>query len=181
MALPGQPSAARGKDDGTELLAALYDEYAPALYRYALGFLRDAQRAQDVVQEVLLRAWRNPDKVDPATGSPRGWLFTVARNVLTDQWRAEQSRPREVHDEPALLAAPADDVVDRLVESWTVEAALQRLSFEHRSAVVQVHVLGRSVEQAAAALGIAPGTLKSRTFYGVRALRTVLIEMGAAQ
>ena len=163
----------------TALVEALYDEYGAALHRYAYRFLGDAARAEDVVQEVLLRAWKNPDKVDPASGSPRGWLFTVARNVLTDAWRAEQSRPREVNDDRAVDEQSVDAEVDRLVETWTVEQAMQRLSPEHRSVLVEVHVRGASVAEAAASLGIPEGTVKSRTFHGLKALRRVLVEMGA--
>lgn len=165
--------------DRTELLGSLYDEYGPGLHAYAVRFLGDASRAEDVVQEVLLRAWRNPDKVDPASGSPRGWLFTVARNLLTDAWRAEQARPREVNDEPALDRASDPDPVDRLVETWTVETALGRLSHDQRAAITEVHMRGCSVAEAARRLGIPEGTVKSRTFNGLRALRAVLLEMGA--
>lgn len=169
----------RGSDSA--LLEALYDEYGASLHAYARRFLGDSGRAEDVVQEVLLRAWKNPDKVDPAGGSPRGWLFTVARNVLTDVWRAEQARPSEVHDDRLLDAQLVEDDVDRLVETWTVEQALSRLSHEHRAVLVEVHVRGASVGETAARLGIPPGTVKSRTFHGLRALRRVLVEMGAAQ
>ena len=167
--------------DGTALVEALYDEYGAALHAYACRLLGDPARAEDVVQEVLLRAWRNPDKVDPARGSPRGWLFTVARNVMTDAWRAQQSRPLEVHDERALDEHRVDHDIDRLVESWTVQEALSRLTPEHRAAVVEVHVRGRTVAETALRLGVPEGTVKSRTFHGLRALRRGLVEMGAAQ
>ena len=165
--------------DGIALVEALYDEYGAALHRYACRFLGDPARAEDVVQEVLLRAWRNPDKVDPSKGSPRGWLFTVARNVLTDQWRAEQSRPTEVNDDRALQDRSVDDDVDRLVETWTVEHALGRLSHEHRTVLVEIHIRGRSVAETARLLGIPEGTVKSRTFHASRAMRRVMLEMGA--
>ena len=167
--------------DGAALIEALYDEYGPALHGYAYRFLGDAARAEDVVQEVLLRAWRNPGKVDPASGSPRGWLFTVARNVLTDSWRAEQSRPREVNDDRALTEHAVDADVDRLVETWTVEQALGRLSPDHRAVLREVHVRGCSVAETALRLGIPEGTVKSRTFHGLRALRRVLVEMGEVE
>lgn len=165
--------------DRAELLGSLYDEYGASLHTYALRFLGDASRAEDVVQEVLLRAWRNPDKVDPSTGSPRGWLFTVARNLLTDAWRAEQARPREVNDDAVLDRASEPDPVERLVETWTVEMALGRLSRDHRAVLTEIHIRGCSVAEAARRLGIPEGTVKSRTFNGLRALRAVLLEMGA--
>lgn len=168
-----------GRRDGAELLGALYDEYGAALHAYARRFLGDPARAEDVVQEVLLRAWRNADKMDPDRGSPRGWLFTVARNVLTDLSRAEQTRPREVADERALLEKSTADPIERLVEVWTVEAALERLSHDHRAVLTEVHIRGCSVAEASRRLGIPEGTVKSRTFKGLRALRVVLQEMGA--
>lgn len=178
--MPTSPRTGRApRRDDAELLGALYDEYGASLHSYARGFLGDAARAEDVVQEVLLRAWRNPDKVDPASGSPRGWLFTVARNVLTDVWRAERARPREVDDERALLERAVEDPVERLVETWTVEAAMERLSADHRAVLVEIHIRGCSVAEAARRLGIPEGTVKSRTFKGLRRLREILREMGA--
>lgn len=162
----------------TALVAALYDEYGPALYRFAYRFLQDRGRAEDTVQEVLLRAWRNPARMDPATGSPRAWLFTVARNVLTDQWRADQARPRTVGDESVVATVPADDIFERLVETWQVEDALTELSLDQRRVLVEVYYRGRSVNEAARELGIPAGTVKSRTHYALRTLRAALVERG---
>ncbi len=164
----------------TALVAALYDEYGPALYRFAYRFLQDRGRAEDAVQEVLLRAWRHPERLDPATGSPRAWLFTVARNVLTDQWRADQARPRTVADETAVEAVAAVDVFDRLVEGWQVEEALGDLSLDQRRVLVEVYYRGRSVAEAARELGIPAGTVKSRTHYALRTLRAALERRGLA-
>jgi RNA polymerase sigma-70 factor (ECF subfamily) len=162
----------------TRLVAALYDEYGPALYRFAYRFLQDRGRAEDTVQEVLLRAWRHPDRLDPASGSPRAWLFTVARNVLTDQWRADQARPKTVADDRAVEAVPADDVFERLVEAWQVEEALGGLTLDQQRVLVEVYYRGRSVGEAARVLGIPAGTVKSRTHYALRTLRAALERQG---
>lgn len=163
------------------LIAALYDEYGSALYRFAYRFLGDRGRAEDVVQEVLLRAWRHPERLDPATGSPRAWLFTVARNVLTDLWRAERTRPRTVAGERAAESLPADDEFERLVESLQVEAALAELSVDQRRVLVEVFYRGRSVAEAAHELGVPAGTVKSRTHYALRTLRAALERRGLAR
>ncbi len=184
--VPAEPPAARAATGGdmstaeTALVAALYDEYGPALYRVAYRFLQDRGRAEDAVQEVLLRAWRHPERLDPATGSLRAWLFTVARNVLTDQWRADQARPRTVADETAVEAVAAVDVFDRLVEGWQVEEALGDLSLDQRRVLVEVYYRGRSVAEAARELGIPAGTVKSRTHYALRTLRAALERRGLA-
>ncbi len=162
----------------TALVAALYDEYGPALYRYAYRFLQDRGRAEDAVQEVLLRAWRHPERLDPKTGSPRGWLFTVARNVLTDQWRADQARPRTVATDGVESLVVEDDIFERLVEGWQVEEALSELSVEQRRVLIEVFYRGRSVAETARVLQIPAGTVKSRTHYALRTLRAALERRG---
>ena len=102
-------------------------------------------------------------------------LLAVARNLLTDLHRASGSRPETVGDR-ALAELPAPDELDRAVESWRVTAALGRLSLQHREVLVHAHWLGRSVAETAALLGVPPGTVKSRTYYALRALRLALDE-----
>lgn len=162
-------------------MRSLHDEHAGVLYSFVRRYVDDPSRAQDVVQETLLRAWRNLDGIDPRRGSPRSYLFTVARNVLTDMWRADERRPRLVHDDDALAAVPSPDAVDEAVEGWLVEEALGRLSAEHRAVVQALYYDGHSVGEAARLLGLPEGTVKSRAFYAVRALRSAFEEMGVAR
>lgn len=161
-----------------ELMTALYTEHYDALLGFVYRYVRDRHRAEDVVQETLLRAWRNIDRIDLARGTVRSYLLTVARNVLTNAWRDEQRRPRLVSDDTAIAAAPSDDDVESMVEEWLVAAALDRLSTEHRAVVVALYYQGRSVAEAAQQLGVPPGTVKSRAYYAVRALRSAFEEMG---
>jgi len=160
------------------VLRTLYDEHAGPVYAVCLRWTGDAQRAEDVVQEVFLRAWRNLGKVDFAGQGARPWLLAVAKNVLIDYHRAQQRRPVTSDDDSALAVLPAPDELDRAVESWQVAAALARLSQEHREVLVHAHWLGHSVGETARLLGIPAGTVKSRTYYAVRALRLTLEEMG---
>jgi RNA polymerase sigma factor (sigma-70 family) len=74
------------------LLKALYDEHAAILWRYAMRLTGDASRAEDVVQETLLRAWQHPEVMDDPERSPRAWLFTVARNMIIDERRSPRFR-----------------------------------------------------------------------------------------
>ncbi len=157
----------------------LYAEMAGPLFGYALRLSGDRARAEEVVQETLLRAWRRAGELDLAPGALRGWLFTVARNLVTDLRRADAARPVTVEDEHALSAVPALDELDRAVHGWTITEALARLTAEHRSVLVETFYEGRSVAEAARRLGVPAGTVKSRTFYALRALRLVLEEMGA--
>ena len=160
------------------LMRALYDEHAGALLGYALRLAGgDRQRAEDIVQETLLRAWRHPEVLAEERGSVRPWLFTVARNLAVDGHRARRARPREVSDE-ALAVVPAADELDRALEAWQVAAAVAKLSPDHRAVLVETYYRGRSVAEAAAVLGVPPGTVKSRTYYALRALRLALQELG---
>uniref|UniRef100_UPI001F22BDF7 sigma-70 family RNA polymerase sigma factor n=1 Tax=Actinomadura craniellae TaxID=2231787 RepID=UPI001F22BDF7 len=157
-------------------MRALYAEHGGALLGYALRLTGgDRQHAEDVVQETLLRAWRNPQAL---AGRPvRPWLFTVARNLVVDAHRARQARPPETGDD-ALAVLPVGDDIDRALESWTVAEALADLSGPHRAVLVETFYRGRSVAEAAQALGIPPGTVKSRTYYALRALKLALEERG---
>ena len=159
-------------------MRALHAEHAGPLLRYAMYLTSgDRQRAEDVVQEVLLRAWQHPEAV---SGQPaRPWLFTVARNLVIDGQRARRARPQEV-GEAALGLAPAADDVDRALESWAVADALGALQPDHRRVLFETYYKGSSVAEAAAELGIPAGTVKSRTFYALKALKLALEERGLA-
>lgn len=169
-------------DTGTSderLVRALYAEHAGPLLGYVLRLTGgDRQRAEDLVQETLLRAWRHPEAL---SGRPvRPWLFTVARNLVVDDHRARRARPPEI-GEGALAAVASDKPdLDRVLESWAVAEAVASLRIEHRSVLLETYYRGRSVAEAAAALGIPPGTVKSRTYYALRALRLALEERGLA-
>jgi RNA polymerase sigma-70 factor, ECF subfamily len=160
-----------------ELLRTLHDEHGSALFSFVLGLTNgDRGRAEDVVQETLLRAWRRPAVLEQE-GSPRSWLFTVARNIVVDQWRAGKRRPEESWAE---LPEPGveQDGTDRALQSMLVGEAMRTLSVEHRAVLLECYFRGSSTSQAAARLGIPAGTVKSRTHYALHALRLALQEMG---
>jgi RNA polymerase sigma-70 factor (ECF subfamily) len=92
-------SAVVGQGDA-DLLRALHDQHAQALWSYVVGLTGgDRGRAQDVVQETLLRAWRNPAALEQAGGSQRNWPFTVAKRIAIDQRRSANRRPELVTDQ----------------------------------------------------------------------------------
>lgn len=158
-------------------MRAVHDEHAGALWSFALRLTGgDRVRAQDLVQECLLRAWRHPEALDPSRGSVRGWLFTTARRVAIDEWRRREVRPEVITDEVPEVAAP--DELDGAMQSWLVEDALRSLSPAHREVLVECYYRGQSVADAAATLGVPAGTVKSRTYYALRALKLALQERG---
>ncbi|MGX5657906.1 sigma-70 family RNA polymerase sigma factor [Geodermatophilus nigrescens] len=159
---------------------AAYAAHGPELYRFALRQLGDGGAAQDVVQEVFLRAWRASDSFDPQLASLRTWLFAIARNVVVDEARRFAVRPwqRQLTDDAGADTPPAAAADEGLVDAWVVEEALRRISPEHRTAIVQTHLRGRPYGEVAAELGVPVGTVRSRVFYGLKALRLALDEMG---
>jgi RNA polymerase sigma-70 factor (ECF subfamily) len=161
-----------------DLVRALYSEHAGPLLRYTLHLMSgDRQRAEDIVQETLLRAWMHPEAI--ADRPARPWLFAVARNLAVDAFRARKARPNEV-GEAALEFLPVPDDAERALESWAVADAIRSLRIEHRRILLETYYHGRSVADAAAVLGIPAGTVKSRTFYALRALKLALEERGLA-
>jgi RNA polymerase sigma-70 factor (ECF subfamily) len=162
------------------LMRALHEEHAAALWSYALHLTSgDRIRAEDVVQETLLRAWRSPAVLDQSQGSARAWLFTVARRIAIDGWRSATARSEISTDRPPDRVVA--DGTDRAVQGWLVAEALAELSERHREVLLLCYFQGYSVADAALKLGVAEGTVKSRTHYALRALRLVLEERGVTQ
>lgn len=163
-------SRARQKTGDEALIRALYEEHGRALLAYAQRLTGDRSAAEDVVQETLIRAWKNPDSLVNGKGSVRGWLLTVARNIITDRYRAKAARPTEVAESPGKPPVEKDHA-DAVVDSMLVMEALDRLSPDHRDVLREIYFQGRSVAEAAKALGVPPGTVKSRSHYALKALR----------
>ncbi len=133
------------------------------------------------MQETLLRAWQHPAAFDPERGPARAWLCTVARNLVIDAHRARQARPPEADGEALERVAeqtPGEDEIEQALQSWAVAEAIRTLSPEHRAVLLETYYRGRTMVEAAAALGIPVGTVKSRTYYALKALRLALQERG---
>jgi RNA polymerase sigma-70 factor (ECF subfamily) len=157
------------------LMREIVDRHRVPLHRFLTRLLLGQDElAEDVVQETLLRAWRNRAMLaaDPAKIAP--WLYTVARHAAIDAMRARQARPPEV-SLPDLNRIPAaDDEMDRVVSVHSVRRALTQISPEHRQVLLEIYYRNASVAQAAQRLGIPEGTVKSRAYYAVRSLHAAI-------
>ncbi len=177
--LPAGPAAVPDRYAPEPALRELYLAHGAALLGYLVRLTDgDRHRAEDILQETLVRAWRHPDARGDAGGWSRPWLLAVARRIAIDQVRAARARPSEVGDERLAERPVAEDRFDRLIDRAEVRAALLTLPVRLREVLVEVYFRQRTVAETAAALGIPEGTVKSRTYHAMRALRQELLDRG---
>jgi RNA polymerase sigma-70 factor, ECF subfamily len=166
-------------NDDDRIVAELYREYHRPLLSFVMKLVGgDRQWAEDVVQETMIRAWRSVDQLDAEGGSLMPWLATVARRVVIDDRRRKAARPQEAGEGPLETLQIADGMED-LLRTVVVTEALKALSPSHREVLNETILQDRSVNEAAEVLGIPVGTVKSRTYYALRALKVALEERGA--
>jgi RNA polymerase sigma-70 factor, ECF subfamily len=172
--------SSRPRTDDTDLssergLRHAWTAHADELYGYARKALGDSAAAEEAVQETFVRAWRAADSYDPERPL-RPWLFAILRNVVIDEARSRGRRPLPTQEPPEIV--DLTDHWERAVDGWLVEEALRRIRPEHRIVLVETFYRGRGYGDVARQLGIPEGTARSRAFYGLRALRLALEEMG---
>lgn len=147
-----------------------YDAHGPELYRFCRAMLGDGSLAEDAVQESFVRAWRSHERFDPATASLRTWLFAIARNVVIDMHRRSAARPvvgGQLHDGMAAVGDHADQVVLGL----QLRQGLAGLTDDQRHAVTEIALRGRTSADVAQELGASDSTVRSRLYYGLKAMR----------
>jgi RNA polymerase sigma-70 factor, ECF subfamily len=151
-----------------------YAAHSGELYGFAVRSLSDAGLAEEAVQETFLRAWKAGERFDPEIGSLRTWLFAILRNVVIDLGRARASRPRVAEGG----VEPSVEPLEQALLAWQVEEAMRRIGEDHRRVLLETHFRARPYAEVAAELGVPEGTIKSRVYYGLKALRVALEEMG---
>ena len=157
------------------VVPALHADHGDALFAYSLQLASgDRQRAEDLMRETLVRAWRHTGVLNLLERrSVRTWLLTTARNMSIDELAQRSSGTPEVNNDPFPARAGTDEA-GRGVEARVMAEALDRLAPVDRKVLVECFYRGRSVAEAATRLGVPPGTVKSRTYNALRALRLAL-------
>ena len=152
-----------GDDDAVR---TLYRQYGRLVFTIAVRILGNRQQAEDATQQAFLQAWRAASTFDPDR-DPAPWLATITRRVAIDMQRSEARRPAtsiEVTgaDEPALITLPPS--AETVWETWQVRTAIDSLPPDEREIVRLQHLEGHSQSEIAEKLGLAIGTVKSRSF-----------------
>lgn len=164
-----------------EAFARLYDMYGAAAYSLALRIVRDRELAADVVQNVFLAVWTGATQFDPGRGQPSTWIMTMTHHKAVDVVRREQRRrtePLEVVGDEAAESTPVEEQAWRGVARDQVRAALRRLPDPHREVLELAYFAGYTQTELADRLAVPIGTVKSRTFAAMKALREQLAAAG---
>ena len=172
--------AAVGESDQLAL-KELYRRHGPAVYGLARRVVVDADRAEEVVQEVFLRLWNEPERFDPTRGALRSFLYRQAHSRAVERIRSEEARRRreERHDREQLH--PAYDVeieAWELIRSELVKDALDTLAEGEREAITLAYFGGRTYREVAVLLDLPEGTVKSRIRLGLNKLADELEAAG---
>ncbi len=172
---------ARSAQGDESAFADLYDATVSVVYGVVIRLLRSSDLAAEIVQEVYLMAWQQAEKFDPARGTTKAWLCTMAHRRAVDRIRSStRRRDREEHyqaDEQATASEdPTWEGVESGLDSEDVQTGLAQVSEVQRQALNLVYFRGLSHQEVAEHLKIPLGTAKSRIRDGLVSLRTVLGE-----
>jgi len=164
-----------------EALGEVYDQYASFVYGLALRVIGDRHAAEDVSQDVFIALWERPAAFDPARGSLRTWLGTLAHRRSVDWVRREEARRRRAERAASRGDLPPDveEMATALVTAERVRAALDLLPPDQQSAIHLAYFGGKTYRQVAEVLAIPEGTAKSRLRLGLRRIADALEAQGA--
>jgi RNA polymerase sigma factor (sigma-70 family) len=155
----------------------LYRKLGRPVFSVAYRILGDRGLAEEAVQLTFLQAWQAADRFDPQRDIAP-WLFTIARRVAIDVYRRERRHQAEELGDRDIATLPPS--MEQAWTAWEVRRALDQLPAEERDVLRATHFDGMTHEEAARALGIPIGTVKSRSFRAYRRLAEFLAHLEEA-
>jgi RNA polymerase sigma-70 factor (ECF subfamily) len=164
-----------------DALAEVYRRHSGAVFNLARRVLGDAQRAEEIVQEIFVRLWNEPDRYDPDRGSLRSFLLAQAHGRSVDALRSDASRREREQRDARTTAA---DGYDLELEVWDlsvahhVHGALSTLPEGERQAIELAYFGGHTYREVAEVLNQPEGTVKSRIRMGLQRMRASLADAG---
>jgi RNA polymerase sigma-70 factor (ECF subfamily) len=154
-------------------VAGLYDLYAPRVYAIGLRLLGGQGVAEELVQETFVRLWQSAGRFDSGLGSADAFVMTIARRTAVDLHRRATSRPPSAGWEPG--EEPADDAAfDRVILELDIRRALDALPDKQRVVLELSYRQDLTQRQIADRLAIPIGTVKTRTWHALHALKREL-------
>ena len=156
-------------------VSELYRRYGKRLYRFGVQNLGNEGLAEEMVQETFVRLWRTAAKFDADKAKVGTYLYVIARSVAADIRKRPSSRLLMPAEDAEV---PTPDSVDQILDSMVVREAFDTLGPAHAAVIRLAHEEGLTQPQIAERLGVPLGTVKTRTFHGMRALRAALLERG---
>jgi len=164
-----------------QALAEAYRRHAGAVYGLARRLLANPTLAEEIVQEVFVRLWNQPEKFDPERGALRSYLLAQCHGRAVDLLRSETSR-RAREERDALRTAEAGYDLEREVMDLSVadqvKGAMHRLTDDERRAIELAYLGGHTYREVATMLDEPEGTVKSRIRSGLKKMRAELVDSG---
>lgn len=162
-----------------EAIRELYRVYGRAVFTVAFSSLRDRGLAEEAVQLTFLQAWKAADRFD-VERDPAPWLYAIARRAAVDVYRRERRHQGRVPLEHESEIAVLPESFEATWKAWEIRLALDQMAAKHRDIIEATHFLGLSHEETAKRLGLAVGTVKSRSHRAHRKLAELLSHLQEA-
>jgi RNA polymerase sigma-70 factor (ECF subfamily) len=172
----------RASEGDAAALEVLYDRYSRVVYSFALRIVGDPQLAEEILQEVFIRAWLQGGTFRESKGAFVTWLLSITHNLSIDELRRRRRRPQKAdNEEPeTILAGVADDRQDVESEVWiaslrgTISTALAKLPPAQRETIELAYFQGLTQREIADRTGEPLGTVRTRMRLGIQKLRDLL-------